>query len=118
MTHTKKLRLLNEYDNKDFVAVIIRDRFDPTENGLSFKVRETFKVSDIVKQYEDKEGIVYTDVDFRELYKNMEKEQAMTFIKVYQDTFEKNHEVVEKQEKKLLDQYASYLKQIKNEKQI
>lgn len=93
MTHTKKVRLLEEYISKGLgeqVVLILKDlwSFDPEVFPRYQKIREQYTVADALEQFKEKKGYVYLGINMHDLIKVIEKNNPIVKIVEYQDTKE------------------------------
>ncbi len=93
MTNSKKIRILTEYIDKGLgeqVVLIIRDKwnFDPDVYPHKYAVREKYTVADALNQFKEQKGYIYEGISFKDLQKNIERNQPLEIKAEYADTKE------------------------------
>ena len=116
-SYTKKIRLLQEYIDKgwkDRIVLLIKDEWDFDPDKLyNPSDREFFSVEDVLKQFKNKDGVVYdnwvTTSDFNELCKAIEKDDPIVRKRFYQDSYDRFHEKYPNYEEKKRQRNKRYL---------
>ena len=116
-SYTKKIRLLQEYIDKgwkDRIVLLIKDEWDFDPDKLyNPSDREFFSVEDVLKQFKNKDGVVYnnwvTTSDFKELCKAIEKDEPIVRKGFYQDSYDRFHEKYPNYEEKKRQKAKRYL---------
>ena len=122
-SYTKKIRLLQEYIDKgwkDRIVLLIKDEWDFDPDKLyNPSDREFFSVEDVLKQFKNKDGVVYnnwvTTSDFKELCKAIEKDEPIVRKGFYQDSYDRFHEKYpnyEEKKRQKTKRYLSYLNEM------
>ena len=122
-SYTKKIRLLQEYIDKgwkDRIVLLIKDEWDFDPDKLyNPSDREFFSVEDVLKQFKNKDGVVYdnwvTTSNFNELCKAIEKDEPIVREGFYQDSYDRFHEKYpnyEEKKRQKAKRYLSYLNEM------
>lgn len=112
MTHTKQIKIFNEWiasDKGDHILYVIYDRYANLNNP---PVREKFTVSAVAVQFTNKSGTVYDafsqgKFSFKDIRKAVEKNQYLHTMGIFEDSKRKFDEKHPDYEEKLQNKYMS-----------